>query len=48
MFRKMRREKQLLSMEDIKMVMGRGTNGALACIGNENFLMHAAHLCLFT
>lgn len=37
MFRKMRRGKQLLSMEDTGAVMDRCTNGILACIGDEAY-----------
>lgn len=37
MFRKMRRERQLLSMEDTKAVMVRCTNGVLACLGDEDY-----------
>ena len=37
MFREMRRGKQLLSMEDTAAVMNRCTNGALACIGDEDY-----------
>jgi len=37
MFRKMRRDKQLLSKEDITEVMTRCTNGVLACLGDENY-----------
>jgi nitroimidazol reductase NimA-like FMN-containing flavoprotein (pyridoxamine 5'-phosphate oxidase superfamily) len=37
MFREMRRGKQLLSMEDTAAVMGRCTNGAMACIGDEGY-----------
>jgi len=37
MFRKMRRGKQLLSMEDTVAVMDRGTNGVLACLGDEDY-----------
>ena len=37
MFRKMRRIKQLLSMEDTVAVMDRCTNGVLACIGDEDY-----------
>lgn len=37
MFREMRRGKQLLSGEDTLAVMNRGTNGALACIGDEDY-----------
>ncbi|MDR7857093.1 pyridoxamine 5'-phosphate oxidase family protein [Tissierella sp.] len=37
MFRKMRRSKQLLSMEDTVAVMNRCTNGVLACIGDGDY-----------
>lgn len=37
MFREMRRRKQLLSMEEAKAVMDRGTNGVLACLGDDNY-----------
>lgn len=37
MFRKMRRIKQLLSMEDTAAVMNRCTNGVLACLGDEDY-----------
>lgn len=37
MFREMRRKKQLLSQEDIGLVMDRGTNGVLACQGDEGY-----------
>lgn len=37
MFRKMRRIKQLLSMEDTVAVMYRCTNGVLACLGDEDY-----------
>lgn len=37
MFREMRRNQQLLSKEDTAAVMNRGTNGILACIGDENY-----------
>lgn len=37
MFREMRRGKQLLSMEDTAAVMGRCTNGILACLGDEEY-----------
>ncbi|MGE5678631.1 MAG: pyridoxamine 5'-phosphate oxidase family protein [Pseudomonadota bacterium] len=37
MFREMRRGKQLLSMEDTAEVMGRCTNGVLACLGDEEY-----------
>lgn len=37
MFREMRRGKQLLSMEDTVGVMGRCTNGVLACLGDEGY-----------
>ena len=37
MFRDMRRSKQLLSEEDTRAVMGRCTNGALACLGDEDY-----------
>ena len=37
MFREMRRGKQLLSMEDNVAVMDRGTNGILACLGDEDY-----------
>jgi len=37
MFREMRRGKQLLSMEDTAAVMGRCTNGVLACLGDEEY-----------
>lgn len=37
MFREMRRNKQLLSMEETEAVMKRCTNGVLACIGDEGY-----------
>lgn len=37
MFREMRRGKQLLSAEDTAAVMGRCTNGVLACLGDEEY-----------
>ncbi len=37
MFREMRRGKQLLSIEDTAAVMGRCTNGVLACLGDEDY-----------
>lgn len=37
MFREMRRGKQLLSTEDTAAVMGRCTNGVLACLGDEEY-----------
>lgn len=37
MFREMRRNKQLLSMEDTISVMGRCTNGVLACLGDDDY-----------
>lgn len=37
MFREMRRNKQLLSMEDTAAVMNRCTNGILACLGEEGY-----------
>lgn len=37
MFREMRRNKQLLSTEDTTAVMGRCTNGVLACLGDEGY-----------
>lgn len=37
MFREMRRGKQLLSTEDTLAVMDRGTNGILACLGDEDY-----------
>jgi nitroimidazol reductase NimA-like FMN-containing flavoprotein (pyridoxamine 5'-phosphate oxidase superfamily) len=37
MFRKIRRERQLLSMEDTIAVMVRCTNGVLACLGDEDY-----------
>lgn len=37
MFREMRRNKQLLSMEDTISVMNRCTNGVLACLGDEDY-----------
>lgn len=37
MFREMRRGKQLLSIEDTVSVMGRCTNGVLACLGDEGY-----------
>lgn len=37
MFREMRRNRQLLSMEDTKAVMDRCTNGVLACLGDEDY-----------
>jgi len=36
MFREMRRGKQVLSIEDTVAVMGRCTNGVLACLGKVN------------
>ncbi|WP_422484757.1 pyridoxamine 5'-phosphate oxidase family protein [Gudongella sp. DL1XJH-153] len=37
MFREMRRKKQLLSDEDTRAVLSRGTNGVLACHGDEGY-----------
>ncbi|HEX3038928.1 MAG TPA: pyridoxamine 5'-phosphate oxidase family protein [Caproiciproducens sp.] len=37
MFREMRRNKQLLSIEDTVAVMDRCTNGVLACMGDEDY-----------
>lgn len=37
MFREMRRSKQLLSVEDTLAVMSRCNNGALACIGDDDY-----------
>ena len=37
MFREMRRNKQLLSQEDILAVMERNTNGVLACSGDDGY-----------
>jgi uncharacterized protein len=37
MFREMRRFKQLLSESDTLAVMARGTNGVLACLGDEDY-----------
>lgn len=37
MFRKMRRCKQLLSMEKNLKIMNRCTNGVLACLGDDNY-----------
>jgi uncharacterized protein len=37
MFREMRRFKQLLSEEDVQAVMGRCTNGVLACLGDDDY-----------
>ena len=37
MFRKMRRGKQLLSQEDTDLVLQRGSNGILACLGDEDY-----------
>ena len=37
MFRKMRRDKQLLSMKDTVAVMDRCTSGVLACLGDEDY-----------
>lgn len=37
MFRTMRRSKQLLSVEDIKAVMERCTNGVFSCSGDEGY-----------
>jgi uncharacterized protein len=37
MFRKMRRNKQLLSKADTEAVMARCTNGVLACMGDEGY-----------
>lgn len=37
MFREMRRIKQLLSDEDIAAVMKRGTNGVMACLGDDDY-----------
>jgi len=37
MFRKMRRGKQLLVIEDTVAVMNRCTNGILACLGDEDY-----------
>lgn len=37
MFREMRRGKQLLSQEDTDLVLNRGSNGTLACLGDEDY-----------
>ena len=37
MFREMRRIKQLLSADDVKVIMERCTNGILACMGDEDY-----------
>lgn len=37
MFREMRRNKQLLSIEETKAVMDRCTSGILACLGDEDY-----------
>ena len=37
MFREMRRNKQLLSSEDSTAVLSRGTNGILACLGDDDY-----------
>jgi len=37
LFREMRRSKQLLPMKDTVDVMNRGTNGVLACLGDEDY-----------
>jgi nitroimidazol reductase NimA-like FMN-containing flavoprotein (pyridoxamine 5'-phosphate oxidase superfamily) len=37
MFREMRRNKQLLSVDDVASVMDRCTNGVLACLGDEEY-----------
>ena len=37
MFREMRRKKQLLTVEDTKIVLDRCTNGILACLGDEGY-----------
>ena len=37
MFKEMRRGKQLLAIEDTVAVMGRCTNGVLACLGYEDY-----------
>ena len=37
MFREMRRFRQLLSREDMQAVMGRCTNGVLACLGDDDY-----------
>ena len=37
MFRKMRRNKQLMSQEDTVNVMDRCTNGVLACLGDDGY-----------
>lgn len=37
MFREMRRGKQLLSAEDTAAVLKRGTNGVLACLGDDDY-----------
>lgn len=37
MFRKMRRSRQLLSIEDTTAVMKRGSNGILACYGDDDY-----------
>ena len=37
MFREMRRKKQLLSKEETKAVMERGTSGVLSCSGDEGY-----------
>ena len=37
MVREMRRNKQVLSQEDTKVIMDRCTNGVLACLGDEGY-----------
>lgn len=37
MFREMRRIKQLMSKEDTTGVLERGTNGVMACLGDEDY-----------
>jgi hypothetical protein len=37
MFREMRRGKQLLSQQDTDLVLHRGSNGILACLGDEDY-----------
>lgn len=37
MFREMRRIKQLLSEEDTKTVLGRCSNGVMACMGDDDY-----------
>ena len=44
MFREMRRIKQLLSIEDTKAVMDRGTCGVMACLGDDDYPLSLIHI----